>query len=159
MKGYIDLKTCNTVITDDIKEQNFLIEVDENIAFIIAELNRKGYTTRNCCEGHWENDIPDDIQEVLLQDENISYGSASAPYIEFEDGIRLPSIPENWDIDEFDVSLNDNDEEIQGYWQCILDDSILRVDNAVDFYKLKMFSLVNLYNWVKSLPNIKRNDM
>ncbi|GAX66747.1 hypothetical protein E1H45_19630 (plasmid) [Clostridioides difficile] len=35
---------------------DFLIELDEAIADIIIELNKKGYKTLNCCSGHINND-------------------------------------------------------------------------------------------------------
>ncbi|MGO0862285.1 hypothetical protein, partial [Clostridioides difficile] len=39
-----------------IYADDFLIELDESIADIIIELNRKGYKTSNCCGGHINND-------------------------------------------------------------------------------------------------------
>lgn len=57
-----------------------VIEVDELILPVIAELNRKGYYTEYCCSGHY-------------------YERNIASYIMFEEGIALPSLPDGWKLD------------------------------------------------------------
>lgn len=58
-----------------------VVEVDELFAPVIAELNRKGYRTKFCCSGHYTEDYPN-------------------TYINFEEGIKLPSLPEGYKYDK-----------------------------------------------------------
>ena len=44
-KFYIKCENCNNYI-------DFDFYIDPNITNCIAQLNKKGYITRNCCEGH-----------------------------------------------------------------------------------------------------------
>lgn len=56
------------------------VEIDELFIPVIAELNKKGYTTRYCCSGH--------------------IGEIPNSYIYFEDDIKLPSLPEGYLYDQ-----------------------------------------------------------
>ncbi|EQF22234.1 rho termination factor, N-terminal domain protein [Clostridioides difficile CD160] len=40
-----------------IESNDFIIEIDDAIADIVIELNKKGYKTMSCCSGHEEMDI------------------------------------------------------------------------------------------------------
>lgn len=51
----------------NIKDDNYTIEIDSGIADIISELNKKGYKTRFCCEGH-----PDNPHAYIMFDNNVS---------------------------------------------------------------------------------------
>lgn len=57
------LETCNVNYCSDYNEDDYF-EVDENIALVIVELNKKGYITAYCCSGHIFNDQSDD--ELML---------------------------------------------------------------------------------------------
>lgn len=68
-----------------LKSEN-LVEVDAELAFILEELNKKGYKTKYSCEGHW-----------LTKSQYVSAtAEISTPFIMFEDGIKLPSCPAHW---------------------------------------------------------------
>lgn len=76
------------------KYEGEFIDIDENMYEICKILNKKGYTTRNCCEGH-NVYSPDGIV--------VGYGM---PYLEFITDIDdvsyfnkiLPLVPESWEI-------------------------------------------------------------
>ena len=57
--------------------QGEVVELDENIAPTIIELNVKGYHTKFCCGGHW-------------------YGSCFSPYIYFHDDCMPDDLPEDF---------------------------------------------------------------
>jgi len=61
-----------------------IVEVDELFTPVIAELNRKGYKTRTCCSGHFDNN---------------AYNAYNS-YIYFEDNILLPSLPDGYMYDQ-----------------------------------------------------------
>ena len=47
---FIDKRTW-TPTTDNTRSE-YVVEIDDNLADIICELNKRGYYTRACCEGH-----------------------------------------------------------------------------------------------------------
>lgn len=118
---------------------NNFVEIDENILNVIIALNKKGYATKFCCEGHIDYD-----------DSGIETG-ITAPYIAFEDGIHLPSIPEDWELDITTELMNDDYKLINGNWESIY---AMEAAYATDFYSAKFNALINLYDWVKDLPDI-----
>ena len=78
---------CNISMSYFCKYDNqivFGIELDPNIAEAIAMLNKKGYITKFCCEGHTKNGKP-----------------TCTPYILFESGNLLDKIklPETWELE------------------------------------------------------------
>lgn len=69
-------KVCNNIVEG--------IELDPNIAETISILNKKGYYTKYCCEGHYENKKPN-----------------STPYIYFDRfSPNEDSLPNGWYIDK-----------------------------------------------------------
>lgn len=58
-----------------------LVEVDELLIPTIKILNKKGYSTKFCCSGHYDSQHPNG-------------------YIAFEDWVELPSIPNGFKFDE-----------------------------------------------------------
>jgi len=54
-----------------------VVEIDELFVPIIIELNKKGYSTKFCCSGHY-------------------YGNCPNAYIMFESDIELPNIPKGY---------------------------------------------------------------
>lgn len=66
-------KKCGNIVSG--------IELDPNMAYAISELNKKGYYTLFCCEGHFANKEP-----------------VATPYIYFinADNIDEDNIPECW---------------------------------------------------------------
>ena len=73
-------KFCKT----DVK----LIEIDYNLAYSISILNRKGYRTKFCCEGH-ESEYVDENGYVLFEDNSI------LEYIDY--------LPDSWYVDLLDL--------------------------------------------------------
>lgn len=62
------------------------IALDPNIAETISILNKKGYITKECCEGH---------------DENLFYSCTnvdSKPYVLFHYGISINDVPKFWKL-------------------------------------------------------------
>lgn len=54
-----------------------VVEIDDLLLPVIIELNKKGYTTKYCCAGHY-------------------YDHPINSYIMFDEDIELPSIPPNY---------------------------------------------------------------
>lgn len=148
MYSYIDAKNCNAITTEEKREDNNLIEIDENIVFAIEALNKKGYDTKNCCEGHYQTEVPEHLKDAL-KCAGFSYAPASEPYIEFGNNIKLPSIPDGWDKEIFDTSWNDDGTEINGHWECIR--ANINAKSPMAFYTSKMQTIINLNAWVEKL--------
>ena len=118
-------------------------ECDAIIAPIIALLNIKGYTTTFCCEGHWE-----------WLDNSHTSATIDIPYITFEVGLHLPSVPEGWVKYVDTESLTANDEIIEGYWESLRPSKLEDSENELIFNAYKIEALYNLLKWTESLPNI-----
>jgi len=58
-----------------------VVEIDELFVPVIIELNKKGYRTQYCCSSHYTEIHPDS-------------------YINFEDNIELPSLPQGYMYDK-----------------------------------------------------------
>lgn len=128
---------------------NEFIQIDINMAQIINILNRKGYYTAYCCEGHLEP--ADDCSG------NIEF---TCPYVyfyiwEITYDLRAFQLPDTWFIDDLD-------------WECkvftIYDKVGCYVKRFSEFMENKELiktieriwdkeqSLRDLYNWALSLP-------
>lgn len=81
--------------------------IETMIAPVVAELIKKGYTTRACCEGHVfthmimnVEECYDDPDEEYLAYEEEGFGP---PYIMMEDDVRFPTdeypIPKTWSLE------------------------------------------------------------
>lgn len=71
---------------DKCDYNGFAIALDPNIAETISILNKKGYITKECCEGH---------------DENLFYSCTnvdSKPYVLFHYGISINDVPKFWKL-------------------------------------------------------------
>lgn len=73
------------------------IEIDGNIAKTIKILNRKGYFTKFCCEGH---------DKVKRKNDKVSLA-----YIYFDNGLKylefiIKVLPDSWYIDQNDIIKN-----------------------------------------------------
>lgn len=130
-RGHIDVLQ-NTVYETDICEScgkyAKLIELDPNIAETISLLNKKGYLTKFCCEGH--NEQRDDNGYVYFEDRSI------------ED--YLYTLPISWYIDLEDIrnlwyEFNPN----RGY--------VIRCDS---FNKAE--AIYDINQWAKTLPTLER---
>ena len=150
MKYYYDRKNNVIDIIDTEYSKGFnptenQFEIDENIAYIIQELNLKGYKTMFCCEGHVEND------DVL-----------TLPYIVFENGIELPSCPDGWYVLIFNEWYNEDDNVLSGHWENIYPDKLSKLDDEKitknDFYKEKFKALLNLSEWVEKLKDLTNKE-
>lgn len=107
-----------------------VVEIDELFVPIIIELNRKGYTTKFCCSGHY-------------------YANCPEAYIMFDSDIELPNIPKGY-TKELDtenhttirrIFIKDTDD----YGECI---------DAYKYYNEIMNNAKCTLQWAKSLPAI-----
>ena len=109
-----------------------IIEVDELMLPIIIELNKKGYTTLNCCSGHYYEEIPH-------------------CYIMFKKTIIFDSLPK-----EFTYQKNEPRTTIENCFGVLNSDSTYIIDkykNKEDkLYKLILLANIELLKWVKKLP-------
>lgn len=135
---YIDKKTY----LESIKSED-TFECDDLIAPIITILNKKGFTTEFCCEGHWEWTDTEHISSML-----------DVPYITFVVGFHLPNIPDGWHIDVSTTMTDEDDNVIEGYWESIQARKLLEAENEMLFNAYKIEALYNLLKWAESLPNI-----
>ncbi len=159
------------VIESDSREgrEDDYFECDELIAPVISVLNKKGYTTKNCCSGHPFETINFGRIKPQAEDSHLSpfqlkekygYYSVSAKdkegwynvsqrewfafeaYIDFASFVELPSMPEGFEFDGRMIRYSyydDNDEELVN-------------DNPYLFFRKRLDVMDHLYIWAKSLP-------
>lgn len=101
MSKYLDL--------EKLEYNDKIVEIDDDIAEAILELNRKGYKTYACCSGHsnielYQNIAPLEEKEELIKSGHIvfyeddmvytAYPSISTHcYIKFDDAYNFKNIP------------------------------------------------------------------
>ena len=90
MSKFIDINTF------EIKDNYF--EVDDNIAEAISLLNKKGYKTRNCCEGHLFLEEFAVGGDETVDDEWETNCEVEEGYIEFDSSITITSVPNGWTL-------------------------------------------------------------
>lgn len=132
----LDPYTTYTILDCKCGKSGNVIELDWNIADIVAELNKKGFKTDACCEGH-------DSERRIVYNENLSIN----PYILFSDDkiIRFyNSLPISWEID---VDFLKND--------CLALFNKHRISIYTELYN-KEEALEELKEFVQSLPNIQK---
>ena len=113
---------------NDIDDIGAFFEVDDLIAPVISKLNIRGYTTKYCCQGHPYRILDDDmftihpnematdairrkmncdhieVSHMIPISANTSYvfyevDAFPRAYIMFEEGVKLPTIPKGWYVD------------------------------------------------------------
>lgn len=102
-----------------------IIEVDDLLIPTIITLNKKGYYTKFCCSGHYDSQHPEG-------------------YIYFEEGIKLPNVPNGFYLEEEDgkgVTIRSN----------ICKNRRLRKPTHNDFYKI-CDNAKSLLKWANQLP-------
>ena len=124
--NYINFKT-GKIRHREPKNTSEYVEVDELMCPIILELNRKGYITKYCCQGHIED--------------------RSVTYIMFEDWVKLPSIPENWYIDSKYANTT-----IKYKYSKFIYDNFDKIEEPYKIYNHLVNAHSELYDWVRSLP-------
>jgi hypothetical protein len=108
------------------------IHIDDLIAPAIQILNRKGYTTEGCCSGHlfFSTDINEKPKNLRS-------------YINFEEGISLPSIPHGF------VWIKST---------CIAYDYNIpykyNVNARFEILREQLEVMEKLYNWALKLPDL-----
>ena len=158
----ISTKTFDIIPEEDIQDymqknpNEKLIEVDDNIAYAICVLNKKGYKTEFCCEGHYKP-INEYSRQLMEKNTGVSFTPGIGGYIAFSDGIMFPfesQCPLDWGAvktnEHFDEELNVK----KGYWITLyanISEEGER-DEAL-FQREKLQSLSALYDWVESLPD------
>ena len=141
----------------DLHLRKDVFEIDELLAFPVAELCNKGYITEMCCSGHAfgspyfkeiENDKElDSIEDVLLLCEYLpDYEGSFAccqgqpepgAFIKFAKDIKFQNIPEGWTYEK----------------------SFLRLDlpmqkNPSHYYAKLTMGILALTEWIESLPDL-----
>ena len=148
-KYYYDTKDriidiVDTEYSKDFKPTENHFEIDENLVFIIHTLNEKGYKTMFCCEGHAEID------------------GLSLSYIAFENGIKLPSCPENWCVEIDTEQYDENDNIVLGHWETLRANRLVNLNDdefvCDHFYKEKFKALLSLFEWVETLEDLTNKE-
>jgi hypothetical protein len=103
--------------------QGDVVWLDELIAPAIIVLNKKGYTTKYCCSGHWY--------------ENYSY-----MYIYFNDWVLLPEkLPDGFVKDKGDkITIRNTNDNFKNY-------------SVEEKFKFVTESNLRLLEWVNALPD------
>ena len=112
---------------------NKLIKIDELYIVIIKILNQKGYRTTYCCSGH--------IYEKLPQS-----------YILFDEGIKLPSLPEGYVIDYEAHTISESFKDIT---EIRRDFYLSSYENEDELQKDILRSALTVLEWAESLPILK----
>lgn len=155
---------------NSIGDIKLFFEVDDLIAPIISILNKKGYYTEYCCQGHpflyldddiihgvskdmIESKYPDTIATIKLGTTTHyvfrKYKNLRRSYIKFRSGISLPSIPKGWTIDKTIGQISDS-LIIEKVYDSVTDYSAFFIELAQVMNELYIFAL--------SLPDISYND-
>ena len=132
----------------------FDYELDPNMADPISRLNRKGFHTEFCCEGH-------NTERYMFRD-NYGYGicdkSNSGAYISFvhPDQARILDyipLPEPWtrDMTVHNYTVDHNGQKI-GYTLDMTEKFVIR---APDYHHFLPERLSVLYRWIDLLPQLK----
>jgi len=157
-------------------------EVDELMALPIQTLNRKGYRTLFCCQGHPFDDINEAFSTVDYSEgkcpfpniiemgevENTEYPDCKyrlvqrisedrRSYIVFDKGVSLPYLPEDFAIEEPDDSITYCDENGEVAPMPLADNLTIETfydeDMPVyDFLKDMLQAMSDLNDWALSLP-------
>ena len=116
--------------------------IDPNIAPIISLLNKKGYTTQFCCEGH------DTDQYIDITEPNTEFeADKSEAYVSFINDetiiskIKSSDIPKPWYFDQY--RFNDG-----------------RCSISCEYYQKELldYRLEKLRKWAESLPEINEEE-
>ena len=153
MYSYLNKETFDAVITSsEIKDKNF-IPVDENILPAISMLNKKGYITTDCCEGHYENLLSTSILKQLRQHKEMTYEEWQYPYIAFAEGIVIPDeieMPFYWR--KYTTTMYTNHKPVLETRKCIMRANYLEeFADENNFYFCKCDILKSLFEWVEKL--------
>ena len=113
----------------------YMVEVDEMFLPSISLLNKKGYKTAFCCSAHvWKKDICD-------------------PYISFEDFIKLPNLPKDFDYDYNIWPYVDWSKGNDGS-KCIRKVIDVKIESDKK-HEILLLTALDLLNWARELPEYK----
>lgn len=130
-----------------------IVEIDDDIAEAILELNRKGYKTYACCSGHsniefYPFEAPLDKKEKILESHDLIYdetdklycvmtSSNTQIYIKFDGHYDFESLPEGFDyytVDDqykkYQQELKENPDAVNNY---VFGDVISKIVNLWDY--------------------------
>ena len=126
MTKYLDLNKLEYV--------DSIVEIDDDIADTILELNKKGYKTLYCCSGHKDTQIfsyPDAPEEKTIYEEDgirygVGAGTSYRTYIKFDGAYNFETIPDGFTYETKDEEyhntlavFNSEHYEVKG---CTIDD-------------------------------------
>lgn len=175
MKQYINSKTFEL--------ENDIFEVDELMADSIILLNKKGYKTEYCCQGHYSSQIhkikcnSDDIEKIIKTNNLKDYDLVKKDnksllyfadidtriYINFKSAYLFDNLPKGFNKTK---KWDDNRKE----WVIDESKSVQGIEKNISFYngnqkktydevdeEIKQ-SNIDIYNWVKELPIKKEKE-
>ncbi len=149
---YFNTETFETIVRDEDPGEPF-VEVDDNIAWAVAELNRKGYKTCFSCEGHYTDFFPYTEEEVKAwAKKGLYYSPFELPYIAFAPGVKLPNAPDKWDLCQGPNAFDKDGKPIKHFEETIyanIQDA--RIKGEDSFTMVKFRRLAALIKWVKGL--------
>ena len=152
---YFNTETFEVIVRDEDPGEPF-VEVDDNIGWVIAELNRKGYKTCFSCEGHYTDFFPYTEEEVKAwAKKGLIFSPFELPYIAFAPGIKLPNAPDKWDLVHNPNAFDENGNPLKNFEETIyanIQDS--RIKGEESFTVVKFRRLAALMKWVKGLECI-----
>jgi len=160
--GYMVPKIYNTKCSKCKAEGKEQIILDYHIADTISILNKKGYRTKFCCEGHYEEQIKDFAEFEPNYFENyLSYRDATMyDYLKDEDdteifnGYSYIMFEEMNDIKN-DIVLDIIKRTLPLTWRLLDKDSLY--DNNIQIISIDkdniQENLTDIYYWAESLPH------
>lgn len=113
------------------------VHIDDKMIDLIVDLNKKGYETQFCCEGHIDNSV------------------SLHTYIIIKRHIKLPYIPKDFDVEFIDNKFGGKRTYICGKNHCLSDDEEINEDIKMTRSKMKEYNLKEMRKLVDSLPVIK----
>lgn len=148
MSKFIDINTF------EIKDNYF--EVDDNIAEAISLLNKKGYKTRNCCEGHLFLEEFAVGGDETVDDEWETNCEVEEGYVEFDNSITITSVPNGWTL--CDRSNIEDTQTIYFEYPVIKSLKDIKVKDSENvknqFAQERTSGMNSLLKWVNELPKL-----
>lgn len=151
MYSYMNSKTYDITYSEDTLIIDGVL-IDPEIIKAISILNKGGYKTKMSSSGHY------DIHRLTSSLIKVSPAVLDVPYIMFENGIHLPSIPEGWSKTVDEEILDEYGQKISGHWESIFSHAARYAESEEDFSKKKNEAIKNLEIWTQELSKYILNN-